>query len=194
MPRTKTKSLLRSLLAIGAAGALAGFGTFSAFSSSTENPGNQIDTGTVALSDNDSGTALYDVSDARAGTTVDRCITVTYGGDVDADVKLYLPDAVGALAQYVDLTVTPGTDPTPSFGDCTGFVADGAALFTGTLQGFRTAHNSWANGLVDNPGSTTKWGQGNSVTYRFQLTVQDDNNAQGKATGTHRLMWEARNQ
>ena len=192
MPRTK--SLLRSLLAIGAAGALAGFGTFSAFSSSTENPGNTINSGTVALSDNDAGSALYSVSGAKAGTTVDRCITVTYSGDLDADVKLYLPDAVGALAQYVDMTVTPGTDATPSFGDCTGFVADGAPLFTGTLQGFRNAHSGWANGLVDNPGSTSKWAQGNTVTYRVQLTVQDDNNAQGKVTGTHRLMWEARNQ
>jgi predicted ribosomally synthesized peptide with SipW-like signal peptide len=192
MPRTK--SLLRSLLAIGAAGAVAGFGTFSAFSSSTENPGNKIDAGTVALSDNDSGSALYSIAGAKAGTTVDRCITVTYSGDLDADVKLYLPDAVGDLAPYVNMVVTPGTDATPSFGDCTGFVADGAALFSGTLQSFRAAHDSWANGLVDNPGSTTKWSQGNAVTYRVQLTLQDDNNAQGKVTGTHRLVWEARNQ
>ena len=192
MPRTK--SLLRSLLAIGAAGALAGFGTFSAFSSSTENPGNRIDAGTVVLGDNDADSALYGVTGGKAGTTVDRCITVTYSGDVDADVKLYLPDAVGALAQYVDMTVTPGTDATPSFGDCTGFVADGAPLFTGTLQSFRAAHSGWANGLGDNPGATAKWAQGDEVTYRVQLTLQDDNNAQGKVTGTHRLMWEARNQ
>ena len=189
-----TRTLLRSLLAIGAAGALAAFGTFSAFSSSTENPGNQINSGTVALSDNDSGAALYDVDGAKAGDTVDRCITVTYTGDLDAGVKLYLPDAVGALGPYVDMVVTPGTDASPSFGDCTGFVADGAPLFTGTLAAFRTAHSSWANGLVDNPGSTTKWAQGNTVTYRVQLTLQNDDNAQGKATGTHRLMWEARNQ
>jgi predicted ribosomally synthesized peptide with SipW-like signal peptide len=192
MPRTK--SLLRSLLAIGAAGALAGFGTFSAFSSSTENPGNKIDAGTVVLSDNDNGSALYDVSGAKAGTTVDRCITVSYSGDLDADVKLYLPDPVGALAEYVNMTVTPGTDPSPAFGDCTGFVADGAPIFNGTLDGFRAGHSSWANGLADNPGSTSEWAQGDEVTYRVQLTVQDDNDAQGKVTGTHRLMWEARNQ
>ena len=191
MPRTK--SLLRSLLAIGAVGALAGFGTFSAFSSSTENPDNKIDAGTVVLTDNDTGSALYSVAGAKPGTTVDRCITVTYSGDLDADVKLYLPDPVGALAPYVDLTVTPGTDSTPSFGDCTGFAADGAPLFTGTLQSFRAAHSGWANGLVDNPASTTKWGQGDTVTYRVQLAVQDTNAAQGLATGTHRFVWEARN-
>src|SRR5829696_6536731 len=107
---TRTKSLLRSLLLIGAAGAVAAFGTFSAFSSTTENPGNQIDTGTVALSDNDAGSALYSVAGAVAGTTVDRCITVTYTGNMAADVRLYLPDAVGALGPYVDMVVTAGTD------------------------------------------------------------------------------------
>ena len=192
MPRTK--SLLRSLLVIGAAGALAGFGTFSAFSSTTENPGNKIESGTVVLSDNDSDSALYSVTGAKAGDTVESCITVTYSGGLAADVKLYLPDAVGALAQYVDMTVTPGTDGTPTFGDCTGFTADGGALFTGTLQTFQATHNSWANGLADNPGSGSAWSQGNAVTYRVQLTLQDDNDAQGKVTGTHRLMWEARNQ
>jgi hypothetical protein len=191
---SRTKSLLRSLLLIGAAGAVAAFGTFSAFSSTTDNPGNEIDAGTVALSDNDSDSALYDVSGAKAGTSVDRCITVAYDGDLNADVKLYLPDAVGPLAPYLDMTVTPGTDASPTFGDCTGFVADGAPIFTGTLAGFRTAHSGWANGLVDNPGSDAEWGPGDEVTYRVQLTLQDDNNAQGKVTGTHRFMWEARNQ
>lgn len=192
MPRTK--SLLRSLLAIGAAGALAGFGTFSAFSSSTENPGNKIDAGTVVLSDNDSGSALYDVAGAKPGDTVDRCITVAYSGSLASSVKLYLPDAVGPLAQYVNMKVTAGTDASPSFGDCTGFVADGSALFNSTLAAFRTAHTGWANGLGYNPGGDSKWDQGDAVTYRVELTLQDDNAAQGLATGTHRLMWEARNQ
>ena len=191
---TRTKSILRSLLAIGAVGAIAAFGTFSAFSSTTENPGNQINTGTVALSDNDSDSALYDVDDAAPGTTVDECITVTYSGDVNSDVKLYLPETVTPLGQYVDLTITPGTDASPSFGDCTGFVADPAPVYTGTLSAFRASHNSWANGLADDPEGQTEWSTGDTVTYRFQLTVQNDNNAQGLATGTHRLVWEARNQ
>jgi predicted ribosomally synthesized peptide with SipW-like signal peptide len=188
-----TKSLLRSLLLIGAAGAIAAFGTFSAFSSTTESPGNRIEAGTVVLSDNDSGSALYDVEGATPGTPIERCITVTYSGDLDADLKLYLPDAVGALAPYVDVTVTPGTDPTPAFRDCTGFVADGPAIFDDTLQAFRAAHSGWANGLVDNPGSASAWSQGDSVTYRVRLTIHDDNAAQGLDTGTHRIMWEARN-
>ena len=191
---SSTKNLLRSLLAVGAAGAVAAFGTFSAFSSTTENPGNKITAGTVALSDNDVNSAMYDMTGAKPGDTVEKCITVTYGGSLDADVKMYVPETVAPLGQYVDLTVTPGSGAA-GFSDCTGFVADaGGALFTGTLGAFHAAHNSWANGLVDNPGSSTKWAQGNSVTYRVQVTVRDDNNAQGLATGSHRFVWEARNQ
>ncbi|MDQ3740272.1 MAG: CalY family protein [Actinomycetota bacterium] len=191
---SRTKSLLRSLLAIGAAGAIAAFGTFSAFSSTTDNPGNEIDAGTVALSDNDAGSALYDVDAAHPGTTVDRCITVTYNGDLDSDVKVYLPDAVGALGQYVNVTLTAGTDPTPSYGDCTGFVAAaGPPLYTGTLAALRTAHSGWGNGLDTSPEGASEWTPSDEVTYRLQLTMQDDNDAQGLGTGAHRIMWEARN-
>lgn len=191
---SRTKSLLRSLLVIGAAGAIAAFGTFSAFSSSTENPGNEIDAGTVALSDNDSASALYDVDAAHPGTTVDRCITVAYTGDLDADVKLYLPDAVGPLGDFVNVTVTAGTDPTPTFGDCSGFVAAaGPPLFAGTLSALRTAHTGWGNGLATAPEGDTEWNGSDEVTYRVQLTMQDDNDAQGLGTGAHRIMWEARN-
>ncbi len=191
---SSTKSLLRSLLAIGAAGAIAASGTFSAFSSSTENPGNEIDAGTVVLADNDAGSALYDVAGAKPGDTVERGITVSYSGDLGADVRLYLPDAVGALGQYVDMTVTEGTDPSPTFGDCTGFVAaSGPALYTGTLAGFRSLHTGWGNGLDTTPEGESEWTQNDAVTYRVQLAMQDDNDAQGLGTGAHRMMWEARN-
>ena len=68
-----------------------------------------------------------------------------------------------------------------------GRVVLGLAVIAGSL--------GWvaANGLADNPGADAQWDAGDTVTYRVQLTVQDDNNAQGKGTGTHRIMWEARN-
>ena len=190
---TRTKTVLRAMLGVGAAGAIAAFGTFSAFSSTTDNPGNRLTTGTVQLSDNDVGQAAYLGTGLKAGDELKKCIKVDYTG-LDADVKLYVPDAVGALAQYVDLTITPGTQATPNT-NCTGFTADASGpVFAGTLSGFRAAHNSWTNGLVDNPGSTTKWANGNSVVYEVKARVQDDNNAQGKDTNLHQLVWEARNQ
>src|SRR3712207_1552569 len=173
-PMSRTKTVLRSLLAIGAAGAVAAFGTFSAFSSTTSNPSNQIAAGTVALGDNDLGAAMYNVAGAKPGDVVEKCIKVSYTGTLDADVKLYVADTVGPLGQYLDLTVTPGTQATSTFPDCAGFTADGAPIYSGTLAGFRSAHNAWANGLAYNPGGATKWAQNDSRVFRVRLTVQDN--------------------
>ncbi len=192
---SRTKSLLRAALAIGAAGAIAAFGTFSAFSSTTTNPGNELAAGTVELTDNDASAPLYLDNKVKPGQTLTRCIKVSYGGSLDAGVKLYLPDAVGNLGQYVNLKITPGTQASSTFPDCAGFNADASGdLFDGTLQSFRASHSSWANGLSDNPGSTTKWATSDSVVYRFQLTLQDTPAAEGEQTGAHAFTWEARNQ
>jgi Camelysin metallo-endopeptidase len=195
---TKTRKLLISLLIVGVAGSVAAFGVFSAFSSTSSNPGNEFQAGTVNIGDNDSGTAIYNSQNAAPGESVTKCIKVTYSGSLDADVKLYVADTVGSLAQYVDLTIQPGNFPgaPPAANACTGFTADGAAIFNNTLQNFRTNHNSWATGLVDNPGSTTEWAAGNSVVYQITASVQSGapNSAQDTTTDVHAFTWEARNQ
>lgn len=192
---SRTKTILRALLGVGAAGAIAAFGTFSAFSSTTENPGNRMQTGTVVLTDNDADSAAYFGTNLKALDERRTCVTVTYTGSIDADVKLYIPDAVGALAQYVDLTITPDTGGTAP-ANCTGFSADpGGAIYSGTLQNFYDTHDSWANGLADLPDGTTKWAAAsNKVVYEIRAVVQDDNNAQNKDTNLHKIVWEARNQ
>src|SRR5436309_10541559 len=102
------KKVLATLVVVGVVGVLAAFGTFSAFSSTTSNPGNEFKAGTVTLADNDTGTALYNNQAAKPGTTVTSCINVTYTGSLDADVRLYVPDTIGALGPYTNLTITPG--------------------------------------------------------------------------------------
>ena len=196
---TRTKTVLRALLGVGAAGAIAAFGTFSAFSSTTDNPGNTIATGSVAISDNDGGVSkLIEISGAKPGTDYDRCIRVTYTGTLPADVKLSVPNTVGVLASDLELDVTPGTLPgtTTGFGDCTGFTADAGGNIFGsnaadTLATFRASHNDWTNGLAHNPGGS--WTQSESVVYRFRVNVQDDA-PQGVATDAFTVKWEARNQ
>jgi hypothetical protein len=193
------RKVLLTLLVLGATGSLVAFSAFSAFSSTSSNPNNSFAAGTVNIADNDAGAALYSVSNQKPLVTTDKCIKVTYTGSLDSDVKLYTASALGSLAPYVNLTITPGTQAVSTFPDCTGFVADGAALFSGTLSSFATAHNSYANGLVDNPGAVaTKWVTNDAVVYKFSLTLQDDNAANGGAsplsTGTHAFTWEARNQ
>ena len=194
---TSVRKLLLSLLIVGVAGSVAAFGVLSAFSSTTANPGNEFQAGTVAIGDNDSGTALYNNANAAPGESVTKCIKVTYSGSLDADVRLYVADAVGALAQYVDLTIQPGDFPgaPPAGNACTGFNADGAAAFDDTLANFRSSHNSWASGLVDNPGSDSDWSENDSVVYQITATVQSDapNSAQDTTTNVHAFTWEARN-
>jgi hypothetical protein len=192
---SRTKSLLRTLLVIGAASAAAVFGTFSAFSATTENAGNQLKTGDVDLSDNDTGQALYNDLNATPGETYAKCIKVSYNGSLDADVKLYVADPIGALGDYVDLKITPGTQSDTVGTTCAGDFAPqaGGAVFDNTLANFKANHNSWANGFVDGPGAATYWTSGQSVVYKVEATVKDVAAAEGKDTNLHALTWEARN-
>src|SRR5438445_3307635 len=143
------KKVLLSLIAVGLVSAVAGIGTFSAFSSTTSNDNNQFASGTVVLSDNDAGAAMYSVSGKKPGDTVQACITLTYTGTLPADVKLYTASAIGALGQYLDMTVDKGSG-NPAFPGCTGFTF-GSNIFTGTLQGFAAGHNAYGNGVLAYP-------------------------------------------
>jgi predicted ribosomally synthesized peptide with SipW-like signal peptide len=190
------RKILLSLLLIGAMTALAGFGTFSAFSSTTTNSGNSFAAGTVFVDDNDAGSAMYTVSNQGPGVNTVRCIRVTYGGTMAADVKLYTTSTVGAVADYVNLTVEKGSG-NPTFPNCTGFSAE-STVFNGELDEFMSTRDSYANGIAAFPGSQTQWNQNDTLVYRFTLSLQDDNNANGGATplstGAHAFTWEARNQ
>jgi hypothetical protein len=194
--KTTTKVLLTALC-VGALGSLAAMGVFGAFSSTTTNAGNTITAGTVAIADNDAGAAMYSLSAAKPGESVSKCIKVTYTGSLDADVHIYTTSTIGSLGQYVDLTITPGTQATSTFPSCTGFTPDASgALYTGTLANFGTAKNSYANGVVDYPGTGTKWAANESVVYQVTATLQSSapEAAQGATTGAHTFTWEARNQ
>ena len=195
--KTTTKVLLTALC-VGAFGSLAAMGVFGAFSATTTNAGNTITAGTVAIADNDAGAAMYSIANAKPGESVSKCIKVTYTGSVDADVRIYTTSTIGSLGQYVDLTITPGNQATSTFPSCTGFTPDsGGALYTGTLQNFGSTKGSYANGVVDNPGtSATKWVANDSVVYQVTATLQSSapDAAQGLTTGAHTFTWEARNQ
>src|SRR5688500_2627152 len=97
--------------------------TFAQFSQTTGNAANSFATGTVQLGDNDIGAAVLGFSDGTPGTSDTGCVTVTYSGTLPATVRLY-GSSSGALAPHLTLTVTRGTDPTPTFGSCASFVAD----------------------------------------------------------------------
>ena len=197
MLRTK---LLLSLVIVGAVASLAAFATFSAFSSTTTNDGNSFAAGTVYLTDNDAGSALYNVSGKKPGDTAQGCIKLTYAGSLASTVKLYTTSSIGSLGQYIDMTVEKGTQSgSPTFPSCTGFTADsGGTIYTGTLANFAATKTSFASGVSAFPGSQAQWNQNDTLVYRITLTLQDNNTANGGAsalsTGTHSFTWEAQNQ
>lgn len=192
--QSNRRKLLLTLIVLGALGSVAGWATFSAFSATTSNTGNSFAAGTVAISDNDAGSAMYSVSNQKPGDSTVACIKVTYTGSLDATVKIYA-SSIPAFGQYVNLLVETGTG-SPTFPGCTGFVADAApTLYSGTLKAFADTYTSFANGLADNPGAAaTKWITNDAVVYRFTLTLQDNNSANGGTTGVHSFTWEAQNQ
>ena len=192
----KTKKVLATALVIGLVGTVGGWATYSAFSSTTTSAGNSFAAGTVAVGSNASGSWMYQVSGAKPTDSVTKCTKVTYTGSLDAAVRLYASPPVGAVGNYIDLTITPGTG-SPTFPDCNTFVADGAPVFSGTLKQFTDTYTNYATGFVDNPGSATEWVANDAVVYQFVLTLRDDNAANGGATalttGDHTFTWEARN-
>lgn len=192
----KSRKFLLSALVVAVLGSIAAFGVFAAFSQTTVNSGNSFAAGTVTIGDNDAGSALYNVSNRKPGDSVTSCIRVTYSGTLASDVHLYTADPIGAIGPYVNLTIDAGTQPAAAFPSCTGFTADaGGPIFNGTLAGFAAARNSYANGVVDYPGTVaTSWSPGDAVVYRFTVSLQDNNSAAGLASGTHAFTWEARNQ
>jgi hypothetical protein len=159
-----------------------------AFVDQSTNVLNHVTSTDIDLTDDAGGTAMFpDEQGLSPGTPVDRCIQVTYRGNVDPKpVALYSAGATGPLAAYLQLTVEIGAATGASFGSCAGFTAD-RVIYTGTLAGFASAHPDYASGV-------STWdpaGTGEARTFRFRLSVVDDPAASG-VTATFGFTWEAR--
>lgn len=190
---TRTK-ILRTLVVLGVLASIVAAGVYSAFSSQTDNPGNEITAGTVELEDNDGGVALYDISNAKPGASQESCIEVTYEGSLDATVKLYTPSSLGTLAPYVNLKIEAGSGG-GAFPSCSGFSA-GSTLYNDTLAKFSSEHGDYESGVTTNPPSASKWVTDDSVVYRVTATLSAStpDEFQDATTGSHLLRWEAQNQ
>jgi hypothetical protein len=193
----KSAKVALSALVVGVLGSFAALGVYGAFTATTQNAGNEITSGTVELSDNDSGSALYSATGVKPGETLTRCIKTTYTGTLPAVVHLYSPSTAGPLAQYIELTITQGTQATSTFPNCTGFAADATGtIYSGTLQSFEQARSSYATGVATTPVGKTSWSTGEALVYRFQATLQATapDSSQGWSSGVHSFIWEAHSQ
>ena len=104
--------------------------------------------------------------------------------------------AIGSLGDYIDLTIDKGTGTVPFGAGCAGYTNVGN-VYTGELDDFATAHSSFANGLVVNPGAADEWVQNDAVVFRTRSPCRTTTLANGGAiplsTGAHSWTWQARN-
>lgn len=186
-----------SALLVGVLGSLIALGAYGLFTATTQNAGNEIASGSVELTDNDSGSALYNIGNVRPGDAVSRCIKTTYTGSLPATVRIYSPSTPGPLAQYIDVTLTQGAQATATFPSCTGFTPDAAGLlFAGTLQSFEQTRNGYQTGIASSPAGKSAWTTGEAIVYRFTAALQAaaPDASQGWSSGVHAFVWEGRSQ
>jgi hypothetical protein len=189
-----SRKTLLSLAVLGTAGAVAGSGAFSAFSKTTANDGNVVTAGDVTLADNDSGAAAYDIPTAKPGDTDERCVRVTFNGNLPSTVKLYRSAFTGSTGLEPNVNLTIARSATGAQADCSDFGASTDVFSTAALSTFSAT--SWANGItVNDQAGSAVWNNGDAVTFRITATLPSGapDSAQGKTTGTHSFTWEAQN-
>jgi hypothetical protein len=140
------------------------------FSSTVTNASNNWTAGSVALSDDDSSSAMFAATSLKPGSTGTHCIAVTSAGTLPASVKLYATNGstTNGLSSYVDLSITQGTGG--SFSSCNGFspLGSNSSVFSGTLAGFISGCTNFASGV----GVWAPTGSGSEThTYAFSYTI-----------------------
>ncbi|GAA4720697.1 hypothetical protein [Nocardioides conyzicola] len=182
-------------VAMLAAAALVWQSSYAAFSGTTRNSGNDWATGSVALTDDDAGSARFQVASMIPGDTETKCITVTANASTAGVVKAYLVNAVpssAGLEKYVKVTVSAGNGG--SFATCTGFtpLATGNPVVASTPLSQLALANSYANGVGGWPVTAGTQSRTYQVTWTFDttgLTQPQIDQLQGSHTGID-LQWE----
>jgi hypothetical protein len=194
----RLRRVLATLVVLGLVGVVTSVGSFSAFTATTSNTGNSFAAGSVAIQDDDSATAMLSLANAKPGDSDTSCIKVKYTGSLSATVRLYAT-TTGTLPQYLNVTITRGTNSAPSFDSCAGFTADATnyngdgpgVIYTGTLSALPA---TYAAAIVDPKAATpATWNTTDEHSYKFVVSLADNNSAQ-TLSGTATFTWEARNQ
>jgi len=184
-------------------GAASGATAYATYSATTSNPGDSFSSGSVTISDNDAGAAMFvNVTGLKPGTSQYGCIGVTYTGSLSANVRMYATVGGTGLGPYLNLTVYRGQN-TAGFNSCVvptlTFTADttvyvtgqpAGVIYNGTLSNYPS---SSAAGIVDPTSSSPELWTTNEVHwYLFVLSLQNNSAAQG-LNATIAFTWEAQN-
>jgi hypothetical protein len=171
-------------LAIVVSGGMIWSASNAAFTATTSNGTNSWTSGTVVLNSDDSGTAMFNATGLKPGSTATKCIAVTYTGNLASSVKLYPASYTGTLGTYLDLTVEQGTGG--GFAGCGGF--SGTTIYSGTLANIVSNSTGFTTGV----GNWTPSANPTTQVYRFTYTLED-NNAAKNLTSTCAFTWEDQN-
>ncbi len=144
-----------------------------ALSAGAEARTNDLQAGTLALSDDDEGRTLFDLTELLPGRPLRNCIRVEYAGTVFDGVAELRARGGGGLAPYLDVEILAGQGG--RFGDCTGFAPD-QTLFSGTLATLVERHGLEAAPL---PAIVIDEAREERV-FQVTFTVRNDAAAQGR--------------
>jgi len=199
-PSNRTRrivSLSAAPVAILLAGAMVWQGSSAAFTADTRNIGNSWETGSVAISDDDGGAAMFQITNVIPGQTGEKCIAVTATASVPSDIKLYAADlAADGLDPYVKVQIEQGTGGGFSTG-CGGFTSESTpAVEASQPLAALGLHNSWANAILPwsmlSAGTVTKSYKFDWVFDVSSLTQAQIDALQGHATSIN-FEWELQN-
>jgi hypothetical protein len=193
-PTARTRRLATLVIgptAILVAGLLVWNSSNAAFTADTRNAGNNWQTGSVTLTDDDSGAAAFRIDGVTPGQSGSKCLVVTSGSNVPGEVRTYVSN-LGAhgLEDYITVSLAIGTGGT--FADCTGFVptttlpALPLSTIAATINSYSTGVLPWAT--TGTPGEHTVY----RATWTFDTSAltQDQIDAlQGKSTSID-VEWE----
>lgn len=182
-------------VAIIAAGALIWQSSYAAFTGTTRNSGNDWATGSVALTDDDSGSARFQVTNMLPGDSETKCIKVTANASSPGEVRAYVVNSVASttgLEQRIKVTVNSGDGG--SFADCTGFVAHttGNPVIADTALSTLAGASTYANGVGGWDVVSGTQSRTYQITWTFDttgLTQPQIDAYQGSHTGID-LQWE----
>lgn len=180
-------------LAVLVAGAMVWQGSQAAFTSSTRNSGNEWSTGSVVLTDDDLGSAMFQADNIVPGQTGEKCIVITSQSNVPGEVRAYNQNMIASRGLedriYFDLEL--GTGGTSN--DCSTFVPTVNEVPARPLSTIEAANHDYASGGA--PWTTTGT-PGESQTYRATwrfdttgMTQTQINDLQG-ARVTVDIVWE----
>lgn len=178
-------------------GLLVSQASYSAFSATTNNAGNSWASGSMALSNDAAGTALFTASNIKPGDAGSKCITISTTANVASTLKLYAANyskGTKSLGDRINVTVTSGNFPAaaPANGSCTGFTTGAVVVpATTSLTAFAAASTNYATGA-----DSFALAAGGTRTYKIDWTFASlgtpaaDNAYQGDSASIG-FTWEA---